>query len=149
MNNSSSYEQELQQRGVLIYTTKGRSMRPFLRSGADLFQVVRKTGDRCRKYDAVLYRRDNGQYVLHRVVKVCHDSYTLCGDNTWQMESGIREDQILGILTAVIRSGRKIDVSRPGYCIAVGLWWAIYPLRAVFLRLRGKWWTICEKRKNK
>lgn len=149
MNESVSYEEELRQRGVLIYTTKGRSMRPFLRSGEDLFHIVRKTSERCRKFDAVLYRRDNGRYVLHRIVKVCPDSYTLCGDNTWQMEPGIRDDQILGVMTAVIRNGRKMDVSRTGYRLTVRLWWAAYPLRAVWLRLRDQWWALCLQTKKK
>lgn len=149
MSEPGSYEQELLRRGVLIYTTKGRSMRPFLRSGEDLFYIERKTAQRCRKYDAVLYRRDNGKYVLHRIVKVCSDGYTLCGDNTWQMEPGIRDDQILGVMTGVIRNGKKTDVSSPAYRTAVGLWWAIYPIRAALLWLRDKWWSFCAKRKKK
>lgn len=149
MSDPTSYEQELQQRGVLIYTTRGRSMRPFLRSGQDLFRIEARTGARCAKFDAVLYRRDNGQYVLHRIVKVHPDSYTLCGDNTWQLEPGIRDDQILGVLTGVIRNGRTIDVSHPGHRLRVRLWWAAYPIRAAFLWLRGRWWTLCEKIKKK
>lgn len=145
MNNATTYEQELDTHGFLIYTTAGCSMRPFLRSGEDLVCIERKSPDRCRKYDAILYRRDNGRYVLHRVVKVRPDSYTLCGDNCWSLEPGICEDQVLGVLTGVIRKGRKIDVNRWQYRLAVRIWCALYLPRAAFLYLRGKVWALWKK----
>ena len=55
----------------------------------------------------------------------------------------IRDDQILGKLTAVIRQGREQDVANFGYRLKVNLWWVIYPLRAVYLWTRdmiGKIW---------
>lgn len=147
--NKSSYEQELETRGFLIYTTVGRSMRPFLRSGEDLFRIEAMGARRCRKFDVVLYRRDNGRYVLHRIVRVHPEGYTLCGDNTWQLERGIRDDQILGRLTAVIRRGQTIDVSRRRYRLLVRLWWMLYPPRALFICLRGKMWKLWGKIKGK
>lgn len=147
--NKATYEQELEARGFLIYTTVGRSMRPFLRSGEDLFRIEAASGQRCRQFDVVLYRRDNGRYVLHRIVKVHPDCYTLCGDNTWQLERGIRDDQILGTLTAVIRRGETIDVSHWRYRLLVRLWWMLYPPRAAFICLRGKMWILWEKIKGK
>lgn len=138
MNNETTYEQELERTGELIYTTTGRSMRPFLRSGEDLFRIVRKTEARCQKYDAVLYRRDSGKYVLHRIVRVHPRTYTLCGDNCDYLEHGIRDDQILGILTHVIRQGKPIDVNAPGYRNMIKLWCALYFLRAPIITVRGK-----------
>ena len=145
---NSTYEQELESNGYLICTTVGRSMYPFLRSGKDLFRIEAKKGQRLRKFDAVLYRRDNGRYVLHRIVKVHPDSYTLCGDNTWQLECGIRDDQILGVLTAVIRKGETIDVTCRKYRLLIRLWWMLYPPRAGYIWLRGKMWKLWEKIKS-
>ena len=142
---NTTYEQHLETHGSLIYTTSGCSMRPFLRSGEDLVYIERKSEDRCRKYDAILYRRRSGAYVLHRIVKVLPDSYTLCGDNCWQREPGITDDQILGVLTGVIRNGRKMDVHHWRYRLAVRLWCALYPPRAAFLYLRGKVWALWIK----
>ena len=59
--NKSTYEQELERTGQLIYTTMGVSMRPFIRSQEDLVIIERRTGGRYGKYDAVLYRRNSGQ----------------------------------------------------------------------------------------
>lgn len=134
--NKSSYEQELREHGTLTYTTVGRSMRPFLRSGEDLMVIRANEGFRFQKYDAVLYRRKSGKYVLHRIVKVRESDYVLSGDNIWMLEKGIRDDQILGVLTTVIRNGKLQDVNEPAYKRKVKLWWMIYPLR--FLPLWGR-----------
>lgn len=142
--NKSTYEQELAEKGVLIYTTTGMSMRPFLRSGQDLMVIEARKEGRCRVRDVVLYRRDSGKYVLHRVMAVRKDDYVLCGDNCWQLEPGIREDQILGSLTAVIRNGKRTEVSEPGYRRKVFAWWLLYPVRAVVFWLRyqfGRLWS--------
>jgi hypothetical protein len=146
--NKTTYEQELAQKGFLLYTTVGRSMRPFLRSGEDLMRIEARGDARLKAGDVVLYRRKSGRYVLHRIVKVRKEDYVLCGDNCWQLEPGIRDHQILGKLTAVIRQGREQDVTGFGYRLKVNLWWVIYPLRAVYLWTRdmtGKIWQKIKK----
>ena len=129
MNNEATYEQILDRFGQMVYSIRGGSMRPFLYSDRDAVLIRAKGIQRCKKYDAVLYRRDNGQYVLHRIVEVCPDSYVLQGDNCLQREPGIRDDQILGVLTGVIRKGTTLDVSKPSYRAAVCVWCALRPVR--------------------
>lgn len=146
--NKVTYEQELEKNGTLIYTTVGRSMRPFLRSQEDLVMIEAKKDARFRKYDVVLYRRHNGKYVLHRIVKVYSDSYTICGDNCWQLERGISDDQILGVLTAVVRNGKRIDVNSRSYRLCVRLWCALYGPRAAILYLRGLLYSLWRKLKT-
>ena len=66
MTNTSTFEEELERNGILIYTNRGDSMMPLLRENRDLIHIRRVNG-RCRKYDVPLYKRDSGQYVLHRI----------------------------------------------------------------------------------
>lgn len=146
MNNEASYEQILDRFGQMVYSIRGGSMRPFLYSDWDAVLIRAKGTQRCNKYDAVLYRRDNGQYVLHRIVEVCPDSYVLQGDNCLQREPGIREDQILGVLTGVIRKGITRDVSRPCYRTAVRIWCALRPVHLMAFG-RNIWGSI-KKRLN-
>ena len=146
--NKTTYEQELAQKGFLLYTTVGRSMRPFLRSGEDLIRIEARPEARLKAGDVVLYRRKTGRYVLHRIIRVRKADYVLCGDNCWQLEPGIRDDQILGRLTTVIRQGREQDVTGFAYRLKVNVWWVIYPLRAVYLWTRdmtGKIWQKIKK----
>lgn len=150
--NKTTYEQELDKKGFLIYTTQGRSMRPFLRSQEDLVRIEKCGSKPLRKYDAVLYRRKSGRYVLHRIVRVKPDSFVMCGDNCWKLEYGITEDQILGVLTSVIRKGQMIDVNSRGYRFRIWLWGAIYWPRALvfFLRDRlGELWVTIKKKINR
>lgn len=146
--NKTTYEQELEKNGSLIYTTVGRSMRPFLRSGEDLMVIEAGKGARFRVRDVVLYRRRSGKYVLHRIMRVRKDDYVLCGDNCWDLERGIRDDQILGVLTAVIRNGQRQDVNEPDYRAKVFVWWFFYPVRAIVFWLRTMMnvvWKKCKK----
>lgn len=131
--NNSSFEQELEERGVLIYTNVGDSMLPLLRQGRDLM-VIRRTEGPLKKYDVPLYRRDSGQYVLHRILKVRGQEYVLCGDNRWQRETGITDRHILGVLTEIVRGGKTISVDSPGYRLYVHLWCDLFPLRALILK---------------
>ena len=146
--NKTTYEQELAQNGSLIYTTVGMSMRPFLRSGQDLMVIEARKDGRFKARDVVLYRRRSGKYVLHRIMRVRKDDYVLCGDNCWTLEPGIRDEQILGLLTAVIRDGKRLDVQDDAYRAKVFVWWQLYPLRACFLWLREKAYRVWAKVKG-
>lgn len=105
-----TFEEEIRQNGYLVYTNVGVSMMPLLRQNRDLIVIEQKEG-RCARYDAVLYKRKTGQYVLHRILKVREKDYVICGDNCWRREYGITDEQILGVLTAVVRDGRKMPVT--------------------------------------
>lgn len=138
----TTLEQELAEQGKLIYVTKGVSMRPFIRSGEDLVEITAKSTDRFHRYDVVLYRRGQ-DYVLHRIVKVRPRDYVIRGDNCLETETGITDDQILGVLTGIVRNGKRLDLDAPGYRLQVKLWVALYGPRALYLRTRkylGKLW---------
>lgn len=129
----SSFEEILESEGRLIYSNVGDSMLPMIRQGRDLL-VIERTSGRLKQYDVPLYRRDTGQYVLHRVLKVRETDYVLCGDNRWGRETGITDRHVLGVLTAIIREGKTLSVTDRRYRIYVRLWCDLFPLRAVLLK---------------
>ena len=106
----STFEEEISHTGKLIYTNVGDSMMPLIRQNRDLL-IIEKVSGRLKKYDVPLYKRDSGQYVLHRIIKVRKDDYVMCGDNRWQKEYGITNRHIIGVLTGVIRDGKTISVN--------------------------------------
>lgn len=135
----SSYEEELERTGNLVYTNVGDSMMPLLRQNRDLMIFVKKGAQRCKKYDAVLYKRPaTGQYVMHRILKVRENDYVICGDNRWSRERGVTDDQILAIMTGVIRDGKKISVTDFKYQLYVHLWCDFFWIRGGILWLRHK-----------
>ena len=135
--NNSTFEEQLALHGTLVYTNVGDSMMPLLRQNRDIIVIRRKSGERCRKYDVVLYRRPSGQCVLHRIMAVGEKEYTLCGDNRWKQERGVREEWILGTMTAVVRDGKEIQATDWRYQIYVHLWCDLFYLRAGVLCLRS------------
>jgi hypothetical protein len=127
-----TFEEEIQRHGKLIYTNVGDSMMPLLRQKRDLLIIEKPTG-RLKKYDVPLYKRDSGQYVLHRILKVRKDDYVICGDNRWQREYGITDRHIIGVMTAVVRDGVEIPVTDRRYRIYVHLWCDLFCIRAMIL----------------
>ena len=85
----------------------GNSMRPFLKHRRDKI-CMKKTDRKLRKGDIVFYRRENGQYVMHRILKCGDQSYTLLGDGQIVPESGIRQEQIFARITKVQVRGKWI-----------------------------------------
>ena len=136
MSDYSTYEEELRKNGKIIHTNVGVSMMPLLRQNRDVMIIERVEG-RLKKYDAPLYKRKNGQYVLHRVLKVREHDYVICGDNCVQKEYGITDDQILGVLTGVIRDGKTISVNDFWYKVYYHLWCDFFYVRVTILRIRS------------
>lgn len=130
----STFEEQLQQNGKLIYTNKGDSMMPLIRQDRDLL-VIKPVKGRLKKYDVPLYKRDSGQYVLHRILKVRRDDYVICGDNRWTKEYGISDRHIIGVLTAVIRDGKELSVNDLRYRLYVHLWCDLFPVRAFIVHV--------------
>lgn len=88
----------------------GTSMNPLLYQNRDFVKIVKpvlplKVGD------IPLYRRDNGAFVLHRVVGIKENNeYIMCGDNQFILEYGITDKNIIGIAKTLIIDGKEIDV---------------------------------------
>lgn len=73
----------------VLLVVVGHSMEPFLVHERDqvlLSPITREV----RKGDIILYQREDGQYILHRICRIRADGYDLVGDNLDQKGSGIR-----------------------------------------------------------
>ena len=109
-----SIEEVLRDKGYIVYTNEGDSMMPLLQQHRDLM-VIHQITKPPKKNDAVLFKRPNGAYVLHRIIKVCkHGNYRIAGDNRSFSEL-IPKEWIIGILLEVIRDGRHISVDSEEY----------------------------------
>ena len=140
----TTYEEELDRKGKFTYTCSGVSMLPLLRQHKDLFTIEKKQG-RCEKYDVVLYKRPPKSFVLHRVVEVREKDYVILGDNCLNKEYGIRDEDILGVMTSFIRNGKEYPVSHRGYRLYARVWYVLYPLRRFWKRCKGR--LVCMRRK--
>ena len=98
----------------VVFAPKGTSMLPLIRQGKDKVVLV-KAPEKLKKYDLPLYRRENGQFVLHRVVKVREDGYVMCGDNQFEREYGITDAQILALSCGMYKDGEYISFDDKKY----------------------------------
>ena len=106
---------------------RGVSMLPMLRQGKDSVELS-PMPERLKKYDLPVYRRKNGQYVMHRVIAVREDHYICLGDNTLKFEH-IYPEQMIGVVSAFKRGNKRIETDDPGYRLYCRLWRPTRPLR--------------------
>lgn len=103
-----SYEEILNKQGTLVFTPHGNSMQPLLQNGKNPVVLLPVT-ERLQKGDVPFYRRENGQYVLHRIVRVRKNGYDCCGDNQSAIEKGVRDDMILAKMAGFYRGSTYVS----------------------------------------
>ena len=92
----------------------GTRMNPFLVEGRD-YVLIEKPSLPLEIGDVPLYRRDNGTFVLHRVVDKTEKGYVMCGDNQFILEKGIEDKHIIGVMCTVCRDGKTFNVDDEEY----------------------------------
>ena len=75
-------EEKLENGGEVTINPGGISMKPLVVAGRDSV-ILEKAPKALKKYDVALYKRKNGQFVLHRVVGIKNGAYVMCGDNQY------------------------------------------------------------------
>ena len=98
--------------GEVLFSPNGVSMLPTFKQGRDRL-ILTSPPKRLKKYDVALFKRENGQYVLHRVVKARGD-YTFIGDAQLEYEKNIKPEQIIALCSAYIRDGKRIALDSFG-----------------------------------
>lgn len=135
MSNRTTIEEELERRGCGLFQTVGDSMEPLLHNRYTTV-VIEKAPERLKKYDVALFRRPNGVYVLHRVVKVRKRDYLICGDNRTFREC-VALEWIIGVMTGYFNGDAYISCESQDYrqylrtleLRRLWLWWRTLPGR--------------------
>lgn len=101
-------EESIKNGGNFTFYPKGTSMLPTIIPGEDMVRLCELS--QIKKYDIVLYKRKNGQYVMHRIMKIKYlpktkeTVFTMCGDNQVVLERGITSDMLIAKAHSVIKS---------------------------------------------
>ena len=114
------------------FSPRGVSMLPMLRQGIDSV-VLSAVPEKLQKYDLPLYQRDDGKYILHRIVEA-GETYTCIGDNQFVAETGIRHDQMIALVTGFYRGETYHSVEEPGYRLYCRFWHYSRPVRHFWRR---------------
>lgn len=107
-------EETLRADGEVRMEVTGSSMMPLLRHRKDTV-ILKKIEGRLQRYDLPLYKRDDGAFVLHRILHVHAHGYTMCGDNQVKPEHHVKDDQLIAVATGFIRDGIFISCTDERY----------------------------------
>ena len=125
---------ELLEEGKTVkFTVVGNSMYPMLRSGVD--SVVLEKKEKLKKYDIPFYKRENGEYILHRIVKEKDGAFFCAGDNELELEYPVHKSQIIGVVSGFYRKDRYISAKNFFYICYSFFWVNFKYLRFIFFGL--------------
>lgn len=128
--------EQLLQEGIIIrIKPQGYSMYPLFIPGRDEALIQQADSTDCHKNDVVLYRRDQGILVLHRICRITSDGFYMVGDNQYEVEGPLRPDQIIGKLIAFNHNNRELSVKNPLYKFVSSLWLFMLPVRPFCFKL--------------
>ena len=125
--------------GTVELPITGTSMFPLLKAGRDT--VIIKADSEYGIGDIIFYRRDDGHFVLHRIVGTDENGFILCGDNQTQLEKNITDRHIIAKVIEINRDGKIIKPQDPKYLKKVDFWIKFLPHRRlplVIMRKLGK-----------
>ena len=124
--------EELERDGSVRIHPMGVSMLPMIRQGRDSV-VLSRLPDKLKKYDVILYQRENGQFVLHRLVKLKR-GYVFWGDNDFEHEHGVERSQMIARVSSFYRDDKHIDACDASYRLYCHAWYGSRGLRKIIRR---------------
>ena len=130
------YEALLREGAELPLVISGGSMRPFLTPGRD--SVLLRAPDRpLRRGDIVFYRRKNGDYILHRILRIDNGHCWMVGDAQTAVEGPLDAGCIFAYVTQVQRKGK---IEKPGtlcWEFFARTWLRLVPMRHMVFQVYG------------
>ena len=119
------------------FRVKGNSMYPLLRDGKDEVTLSPLT---CNPsvYDIVLFRY-RGKHILHRIISIEGDTYTIQGDGIYiSCEKCTRKD-IIGVVTQIHKkNGLEINTSWGLFRFNSWCWYKLFFMRRFILAVLRK-----------
>ena len=86
------------------FKVKGHSMYPLLRNGKD--EVTLSPLEKVPTFNDIVLFRYHGKHILHRIISIESDTYTIQGDGIYlSCEKCTRKD-ILGVVTHIHKKGK-------------------------------------------
>ncbi len=129
-------EEALQSGKPLTIFTVGRSMEPLLYERETLV-VICRVDRKLKRGELPLYKRQDGKYVMHRIIRTCKNTYITRGDNQFVNET-IPMESVIGVVREVHRRGKVIRTDSFGYKLYVLFWRLSYPVRFLCRKLYAR-----------
>ena len=123
--------------GVAPLNVTGMSMRPFISPRGDTVFLIQCSRNEIKKGDILLFKRDKGSVVLHRVRKIKGDTYIMNGDAQNWCEI-INYNNVIAKVFEYEHNGKTIHIDDVFYKILISLWYPTYRFRPYIFALLRK-----------
>lgn len=139
-------EEIVRQGQTVKISISGTSMVPFLRHGIDCVELTHCDYGNLRRTDIVLIRRNDGTYVMHRILRKKPTCFYMVGDAQEWVEGPIYPEQVMALVTSVWREDRQIDTGNRLWQLLSEGWLRLLPFRS---RLLNIYWRLNPEERKK
>ena len=131
MNN---IERSIKELGYAVVPITGTSMLPLLKEGRDRVELEPCSQERLKKGDVVLYKKNDGTLVLHRIIKTENrEFFTVLGDHQFKNAERVNKNQIIAVACGFFIKGRYVTEKTRWYRLYKKLWLSNLNFRRIIL----------------
>ena len=131
MNN---IERSIKELGYAVVPITGTSMLPLLKEGRDLVELESCSQERLKKGDVVLYKKNDGTLVLHRIIKTENgEFFTVLGDHQFKNAERVNKNQIIAVACGFFIKGRYVTEKTRWYRLYKKIWLCNLNFRRIIL----------------
>ena len=131
MNN---IERSIKELGYAVVPITGTSMLPLLKEGRDLVELEPCSQERLKKGDVVLYKKNDGTLVLHRIIKTENgEFFTVLGDHQFNNAERVNKNQIIAVACGFFIKGRYVNEKTQWYRLYKKIWLCNLNVRRIIL----------------
>ena len=131
MNN---IERSIKELGYAVVPIKGTSMMPLLKEGRDRVELKPYCHERLKKGDVVLYKKNDGTLVLHRIIKTENgEFFTVLGDHQFKNAERVNKNQIIAVACGFFIKGRYVNEKTRWYRLYKKIWLCNLNVRRIIL----------------
>ena len=131
MNN---IERSIKELGYAVAPIAGTSMMPLLKEGRDRVELKPYCHERLKKGDVVLYKKNDGTLVLHRIIKTENgEFFTVLGDHQFNNDEWVNNNQIIAVACGFFIKGRYVTEKTRWYRMYKKIWLCNLNFRRIIL----------------
>ena len=131
MNN---IERSINELGYAVVPITGTSMLPLLKEGRDRVELEPCSQERLKKGDVVLYKKNDGTLVLHRIIKTENrEFFTVLGDHQFKNAERVNKNQIIAVACGFFIKGRYVTEKTRWYRLYKKIWLCNLNVRRIIL----------------
>lgn len=131
MNN---IERSIKELGYAVAPIAGTSMMPLLKEGRDRVELEPCSQERLKKGNVVLYKKNDGTLVLHRIIKTENrEFFTVLGDHQFKNAERVNKNQIIAVACGFFIKGRYVTEKTRWYRLYKKIWLCNLNFRRIIL----------------